>query len=107
DDIGRAAELLRRRDTLTGLEVEGNALLVAVHRTEGAVVVGLAPHAERIAAVRRLDLDDLGAEVRQQHAGERPAYVVRELQDADAVQRAAHAATGLNLGKVISSVISS
>ena len=117
DDVGSERKLSRRRLAVLGLQVERDALLVAVHRAERAVVVGLAPHPERIAAVRRLDLDDLGAQVRQQHAGERPADIAGEFEDLDAVEgagahgrssfAAGHAATGLNFGSVIASVIGS
>ena len=117
DDIGGARQPARRRLPVLGLQVERDALLVAVHRTERAVVVGLAPHPERIAAIRRLDLDDLGAQIGQQHAGEWTADVAGEFEDLDAVKGAgvhgrcsrpgAHAATGLNFGSVIASVIGS
>src|SRR5262249_24216105 len=41
-------------------------------------------------AAGRLDLDDLGAEVRQQHAPARPRLEARQLEDADAVEGAGH-----------------
>src|SRR6202034_3255347 len=88
DDIGGKSKLSCRSPAAVGLEVERNALLVTVHRTERAIVVGLSPHPERIAAIGRLDLDHLGAEIRQQHASEWPADITRKLQDPDSIQRA-------------------
>ena len=64
-------------------QVETDALLVAVQAGEVAV----ADLAGDLAA-RRLDLDDLGAEVGQQHRGVRACEHDADLEDADARQRA-------------------
>ena len=59
------------------LEVDGDRLLVAVHRGEVAaerpqLVVGMVGADDpRVVAVERLDLDDLRALVGQQHGAER------------------------------------
>ena len=52
-------------------------------------VVHLAPRAQRIAAVGRLDLDDLRAELGEDARAERPRDERAELEDAQASERAA------------------
>src|SRR5271165_2583419 len=47
----------------------------------------LGPPAERVAALRRFDLDDVGTERRQQGAGIRSRNVAARLEDADSRQR--------------------
>ncbi len=44
----------------------------------------------RLLAAERLDLDDLGAEIGQDHAAARSRLKARELEDADAVECEAH-----------------
>ena len=69
-----------------GFEIQRHALLVAVHRAEGGVVTCLAPTAEGITGFRRLHLDDVRAEVAEQHAGIGPADIAGELDDLDTLQ---------------------
>ena len=55
-------------------------------------VVAAAETAERIAALRVLDLDHFGAEIGQHHAGERRGDHRAELDDADALEHLGHRA---------------
>ena len=71
-------------------KVERDELLVA--RLHGppqaaALEVAAAPVAQRVAAIGRLDLDDLGAEVAEDPADERAGEEDAELDDAHAEQR--------------------
>ena len=89
----------RRTATAVGLlEVEPDAALVPVDRQVVGRGPGLAgrrgradprraPAARRV-AVGRLDLDDVGAEVGQQHRAVRPGQDRRAIDDAQAGQRA-------------------
>ena len=75
------------------LEVGGDALLAAVEQRE---VDALLPPARLVAAhllalARPLDLEHLGAGLGQQQRGQRPRQQRREIEDADAVERAHHA----------------
>jgi hypothetical protein len=79
-------------------QVECDALLVArLHRPpEGAPLVArLAPLAQRVRLPRWLDLDDLGAHVAEQPAGEGTGEQHAELDDADAGERAGPVALAL------------
>ena len=71
-------------------EVERDGLLVAVDRQEiRRLAVGQErrPHdAHRVAAVGILDLDHLGAQVREQHRAVRPREHAGEVEDADALE---------------------
>ena len=74
------------------LEVEHDAALVAVHR-EVVVTFAARPATAdlpRRLAIRRLDLDDVGAHVGQERAAQRPRDEVRQFDDADAGERFAH-----------------
>ena len=67
------------------MQVGGDALLVAVEHREKA-----RPGAEQPArslAIDRLDLDDLGAHVREDHPTRRAHHHVREFDHAQAGQR--------------------
>src|SRR6516164_298519 len=89
--LGKAPECFA---PFLGLEVERDALLVAIERPEGGAVFALAPAAKRVAFARRLDLDDLRSQIRQQHSCERAADVACDLKDGYPRQRAiAHAIT--------------
>ena len=73
-----------------GLEVDDQAALVAVDRCEvrAAAIRRIAPvgrtPAARLVAVGRLDLPDLGAQVAEEHAGDRPRVDARAVEHADA-----------------------
>ena len=76
---------------LGAAQVEAHALLAAV--VDGEVHALPADHRRmlaRLLAAHRLDLDDLGAEVGQDHAAARPRLEARELEHADAVEGEAH-----------------
>ena len=80
---------LARQLQVTGVfQIQGHGALVAIERGEVlAVAVGdRRPAAQRVAAVRVLDLDHVGAHVRQQHAAERPRRHIANLQHRDAGQ---------------------
>jgi hypothetical protein len=71
------------------VQVEGDGLLIAcVHGPEEVVAIefGLPPGAQRIGRPGRLDLDDVGAHVAEQPAGERAGYQRADLDHPDAVK---------------------
>jgi len=74
------------------LEVEGDALLVRVEQDEEVriQVRPLGEPAARGLPGRRLDLDDLCAEPAEQLRAARPGLVLREVENADAVECIAH-----------------
>src|SRR6266571_3054991 len=70
-------------------EIEADALLAAV--VDGEVDALAAHHRRmpaRLLAAGWLDLDDLGAEIRHEHAAARPRLEPRELENANAVETA-------------------
>jgi hypothetical protein len=75
----------RGRMALGRLDVEHDALFVAVERTEEADAE--TRQLARLVASRRLDLDDLGAEVGQDHPAGRAHHHVREFDNPHALQR--------------------
>ena len=73
-----------------GLQIDGDAALVAVHHHEGrrfALDIDGGEAAGIVATGDSLDLDHLGAEIGQQHARGRPGHDVGELDDGDAPER--------------------
>src|SRR5262245_57497196 len=91
--VGRLQQ--RSEDFLAplGLEVKREAALVGVEREiEQAVGVGavLEDVARRVALVRLLDLDHVGAQPGQHLAARRPGLIVREIHDPNALQRLTH-----------------
>ena len=88
-DVGLGRELLHHRDAVGRLEVERDRALAAVEgdRMGAVVALELAQRAAPV-ALRRLDLDDVGAVQRQQHRGMRPGDALREVEHGDAVVRA-------------------
>src|SRR6516162_1543716 len=92
--IGAHGKAPKRFAPFLGFQVERDALLVAIERSEGRAVFALAPAAKGVALVRGLDLDDLRPQIRQQHSGERAADVACDLKDGYPGQSAiAHAIT--------------
>ena len=80
-----------RRAPVLRLEVDDDRALPAVERDEVAADAGRDRHHVPVAvAGRRLDLDDVGAEVGEEHAAERAGDVLRVLDDAHAFEREAH-----------------
>ena len=61
-----------------------------IFEEEGAPYLLYSVAGESGIAIARLDLDDLGAEVGEQHARHRPRHALRELQDPDPVECARH-----------------
>lgn len=78
--------------TFVAAEVENDALLASIEAREIRVVrtYPMGTDAARDIACRRLDLDDLGAEVGEHQAAIRARQHVADLDDADAFQRTAH-----------------
>lgn len=87
DDIGGAGEFEQLLPARGGLEVEGEAALVAVDRPpcEGLLGAGLAPSEGAFAPKRcttgRLNNDDVGAEVAEDLAGYE-GIAIAEIEDA-------------------------
>jgi hypothetical protein len=80
DDIRVADQLLERRAPVGVLQVEHERAFAAVPAVEA-----VGSHAKRV-AVGRLDLDDVGAEVAEQHRTDRAGDEAREIEDANAFQ---------------------
>lgn len=100
DDVGLADEALDDRAPGGRLEVEREAALAAVRREEvrrlGRKPVaafrrrsreGRAPRARVVAAARMLDLDDVRAEVREEHRRVRAGQHAAQVEHAHAGQR--------------------
>ena len=83
--VGLADQLEGARLALRRVDVEHDALLVAVERAEKADAEP--GQLARLVAARRLDLDDFGAQVGEDHSARRSHDHVREFDDADAVER--------------------
>ncbi|MNX95808.1 hypothetical protein D3C86_1280980 [compost metagenome] len=88
--VAARGQLARQLHALFALQVQGDRALVAV----GAIEIGgiaradpYAPVAGVVAPLGVLDLDDVGAEVRQGHRTHRPRQYAREVENAHACQR--------------------
>jgi hypothetical protein len=77
---------MHRRPPLGALEVDREALLIAVECREEAGAKPAQP-ARAVAFRRRLDLDDVGAKLGEDEARRRSHDRVAELQDLDASER--------------------
>ena len=89
ENVGGAHEIEKDRLSLRLLQIERDALLVAVeHHEDDALVrhVGIAAAGLRLLA-GTFDLDDLRPHVAEHHAAERACPCVRQLDDANALQR--------------------
>src|SRR5262249_53616580 len=96
-DVCRAREPREHDAPLGGLQVEHDAALPAVHRVEArAVAAGRARHLPRRVAGGRLDLDDVGAQVSEEHGAVGTGHPLRDVEDADAVERGARSHTNRN-----------
>ena len=97
--VARRGEVLDEPLARFGAQVGHDGALVAGDgRPPQAVAVeGHAPATHRVAALGRFDLDDLGAVVAQQLAGERPGDEAAQFEDADARE----GAVGRSHGKVV------
>jgi hypothetical protein len=92
DHVGLAQEIVEQRAAARVLQVEREALLVRVEEEE-APAVDAGPVAQREAvglAGERLDLDDLGAQPREELRAGRAGLVLAEVDDADAVEGFGH-----------------
>jgi hypothetical protein len=89
EDVGRPGQALDQLDARRLLEVDGQALLVAVDRHEAravAVPSDRALPARRLALAGRLELDDLGPEIGEVHGAEGRGHGLGEVDDAEAGQ---------------------
>ena len=83
--VGTPGESSCQRLTVRMREIQGDAALVARDGSPpvgGALIVELAPAADRVAASRRLHFDDLGPEVTEQSSGKRTGQYLTELENA-------------------------
>jgi hypothetical protein len=90
DGVALGDEVEQELLALLRAEVQGDAALVARDQRPPqrlAVEVLLTPAPHRVRPVRRLDLDDLGAEVGDQPAGEWAREQRSQLDDANPLQR--------------------
>ena len=93
DDVGALAQHAREREVRRALEVEHDRALVPVC----GVVIGRTSlrvdgrhPMPRVVAVRRLDLDHIGAEVAERHRHKRSREDAREVDDEDPIERTRH-----------------
>ncbi len=90
-DVGPTQEPCARREPLGALEVDDDRALAAVQRHEVAADAGRDRHHVSVAvAGGRLDLDDVGAEVGEEDAAQRPRDVLRVLDHAHAFEGERH-----------------
>ena len=86
-------EALEELPAIRGFQVQHEAAFAAIDRVEGRALGADRPdHLPRRIAGWRLDLDHVGAEVREQHRAEGPGHELRDVQDAHALQGARPAA---------------
>ena len=94
-DVGAANELVEDLAARGALQVDFDAALVAVERQEAAAVRALEAKTHRtarlVALAGRLDLDDVGAHVAEQHAAERPRHHLADVEDLEMRKRKRHA----------------
>src|SRR5439155_19859090 len=87
DDVRAPRQLEDERRAIGFLEVHGDAALVAVAgRERRAHPVTAAQVAQVVATARTFDLDDVGAEVAEEHRAEGTRDDPREIEDADALE---------------------
>ncbi len=87
-DVGGRDQLAQHLLAFGAAQVERQRALVAVERreVEAEAVAHDALLAHRVAVVDVLDLDHLGAHVREEHRAERAGQDARQVDDADALQ---------------------
>src|SRR5208283_2154918 len=72
------------------LEIQRDRALVGIHQGEGEAegfVRGPREYAHAVAVRRRFDLDHVGAQITEQHCGVGAVVVMRQVKDAEIVQR--------------------
>jgi hypothetical protein len=86
--IRLCAQRLREHLPIFGLQIDDDAALVAIHRTEQAALA-VRERTDRaiVVAARRLDLDDVGAEIAEQRRTQRPRQHPGKIDHAYAVER--------------------
>ena len=84
-DIRARAQPPRDAEPCLVLQIEADAALVAVEHRE--IARARSQQAARLIAAHRLHLDDVGAEIAEDHADRRAHYHVREFDDLDPRQR--------------------
>src|SRR4029453_2127705 len=97
-DVGAGDHALEDRHALRRLEVERHVPLVAVDDQErrGLPVLVRRPRARLVAARGVFDLDDVGAEIGQEHAAERAGQHPGEVEHADTFEREGGRCHGAN-----------
>src|SRR5258708_31969216 len=84
-DVCRPREPRKGVASTRRLQVNDDAAFAAVDGVEaGTVAADSARHLARRVARRRLDFDDVGAEVREQHRAERTGHYLGDVEDAKA-----------------------
>src|SRR4029453_9697339 len=88
-DVARLRQPLERSPSVCVLQVEDQAALAAIDRVEGRTLGGDgADHATSRIAIGWLDLDDIRAEVGQEHRAIRASHELRDVQDPKAFKGA-------------------
>ena len=101
EDVRGLREALDDLDTFGRLEVDREPALAPVHRHESRAVAVLRDRrqlARGLARDGRLDLDDVGAHVGEVHRAERRRHRLREVDDAETLERFHVAPRGQPLG---------
>ena len=88
DDIGILGQIHEDRETLCGLQIEGQAALVAMQVLEIEPVAARAGHVPAIIAAA-LDLDDVGAPISELAHRGRPGTGMSEVENGKFRQRQA------------------
>jgi hypothetical protein len=91
-NVRRVSQPMQLGDVVGRFQVEHDRALVAVLAVEierGHAIrpERRAPDARIVAALGLLDLENVGAHVGQQHAGQRPGQRLAHLDDANSIQR--------------------
>src|SRR5262249_6479803 len=87
DDVALGDQFVRNLEPFRRLEVERNAALVAVHQEKQATLTAdERTNMPVVVALRRLDLDHVGTDIRQQRRAERPGHDARKVENAYSVE---------------------
>jgi hypothetical protein len=86
ENVGAPDQAKQNILSLRASDIESDAFLVSVVRQEVRGMILPAEGAERVASVRILELDDVRAEIPQQHAGERAGDHCRRFDNLDAFE---------------------